>query len=163
MGVPYAPDDRLILTPEETAMVHDADLAAYGGMFAAAAPVIGSGRAFIGGQDGAMAMWNPRDESSAYNTLIAFENATDPDRAWREGLEAAKAGGATVFGVGLVEERYDWGTPDRLAKHRLDLEYVEFVWARRFDDVQPSSLDDAARLQPGVEIVTKGLDPGVVA
>ena len=163
MGVSEVLDDRLVLTPDESAMIHDADLAAYGGMFAAAAPAIGSGRAFVGGDNAAMAMWNPRDESSAYNTLIAFEYAADPDEAWREARAAAKAGGAKVFGVGLVEERYAWGTPERLAEHQLELEYEELVWARRLDGTRPEYLDRAAVFPPGVEIITDRLDPVVVA
>lgn len=163
MTVLDRPDERLILTPEEAAAVHTADLAAYGGMFAAASPVIGSGRAFIGGAHGAMAMWNPRDESSAYNTLISFETADDPDRAWQEGRAAAKAGGATVFGVGLIEECYAWGTPARLAEHQLELEYEELVWARRFDEDGSSPRDRPMELPPGIAILTDGLNREVVA
>src|SRR5215207_10089702 len=163
MGVSDVLDDRLVLTPDESAMIHDADLAAYGGMFAAAAPVIGIGLAFIGGDNGAMAMWNPRDESSAYNTLISFEHASDPDQAWREARAAAKAGGAKVFGVGLVEERYAWATPERLAEHQLELEYEELVWARHLGDGASEFLDRSAALPPGIEIVSDGLDHAVVA
>ncbi len=163
MSVGHGPEERLILTPEEASLVHHADLAAYGGMFAAATPTIGSGRAFIGGEHGAMAMWNPLDESSAYNTIIAFENADDPDSAWREGLAAATSGGASVFGVGLIEERYDWGTPERLAEFHLELEYEEFVWARRFHEGGPSPLDRPVALPHGIEIISAGLDPDTIA
>ena len=163
MTVPDQSDERLTLTPEEADGVHVADLAAYGGMFAAATPLIGSGRAFIGGTDRAMAMWNPRDESSAYNTLISFEYAEDPDQAWQDGKAAAKAGGATVFGVGIIEERYAWATPGRLADYHLELEYEEFVWARRFKDDRPSPLHRRESLSPGIEILSDGLDPELVA
>ena len=163
MAVPFRSDERLILSPEESAKIHRADLAAYGGMFTAAAPSTGSGRAFIGGEDGAMAMWNPRDESSAYNTLIAFEYAADPDEAWREARAAAKAGGAKVFGVGLIEESYAWATPERLAEHQLELEYEELVWARSLDDGASEFLDRSAALPPDIEIVSDGLDSAVVA
>lgn len=163
MSITENPAERLSLTPEEAARIHRADSAAYGGMFAAAAPVIGSGRSFVGGQTGAMAMWNPRDESSAYNTVIAFECADDPDGTWREARAAAKAGGATVFGVGLVEERYGWGTPERLAAHQLELEYEELVWARRLDDDGQSPADCPVPLPADIEIVADGLDREVMA
>jgi GNAT superfamily N-acetyltransferase len=162
MTLPREPDERLVLTPEEFSRVHSADVAAYGGMFAAAAPAIGSGRAFVDGKHGAMAMWNPRDESSAYNTLIAFEHASHPDQAWEEARVAAKAGGATVFGVGLIEERYAWGTPERLAEHHLELEYEELVWAHRFGD-GPIPLDESPARPTGIEIITDGLDREVIA
>jgi len=157
---------------EDVHRLHLADLAAYGGMFTAAGPSLGSGRAFVGGPRAAMAMWKPADESSAYNALIGFEAAPDPDAAWAEGLAAARAGGALVFGVGLVEERYSWGSPEQLAAHGLELEYEELVWVRPLGagdpDLATASGETSAQgraLWPtrNLEIVTEGVDPGVLA
>jgi ribosomal protein S18 acetylase RimI-like enzyme len=111
--------------------LHAADHFAYGSMFDAAGGRVGSGRAFVGG---AMAMWNPRDESCAYNCLIAFECAADPDRTWQEGRAAALAGGARVFGVGVTPARADWATPETLTELGLVWEYEELVWARWLDE-----------------------------
>jgi len=156
----------MTLTPEETHRLHLADLAAYGSMYLAATDRIESGRAFIGGPDAAMAMWNPADESSAYNTLIGFEAASDPDAAWAAGLAAAREGGARVFGVGLIEARYGWGTPERIMAERLELEYEELVWARTLVRGMPSTPDETREPggpPSGVEIVTWGIDSDVLA
>lgn len=157
--------DSMTLTQEETHRLHLADLAAYGSMFHAATDRVGSGRAFIGGPNSAMAMWNPADESSAYNTLIGFEAAPDPDAAWAAGLAAARAGGARVFGVGLIEERYAWGTPERIMAERLELEYEELVWARTLVPGTLAANDETRESsgQPsGVAIVTQGFGSGVL-
>lgn len=160
------------LSRDDERRLHAADLAAYGSMFTAGATTVGSGRAFVGAPGGAMAMWNPRDESSAYNTLIGFEWAPDPDAAWAEGLAAARAGGAAVFGVGLTEERYGWGTPERLLAAGLKLEYEELVWTRAIgagascasgwvdSDSVPESHTGECR---GLEIVTTGFDQALLA
>jgi GNAT superfamily N-acetyltransferase len=122
---PFVPD------PATAARLHAADLFAYASMFDAAGPRLGAGRALV---DGAMAMWNPHDESCGYNCLIAFEAAPDPEATWQTGLAAARAGGARVFGVGVTPERAAWATPDKLAEHGLTWEYEEIVWARWLDE-----------------------------
>ncbi len=149
--------DALIaeLRADERERMHHADIAAYGAMYRAGAATIGSGCADV---NGALAMWNPGDESAAYNCLIAFETAPDPDRTWAMGEAAARAGGARVFGVGVTPERRDWATAHRLAALGLTYEYEEIVWAHR--------LNGSEALPPVPEAVTlrtEGIDPVLFA
>lgn len=123
-------EEPFVCDPETAARLHAAELHAYGRMFDAAGPETGAGRALV---DGALAMWNPQDESCAYNCLVCFEAAPDPDRAWARGRAAAVAGGARIFGVGVTPERAAWATPERLAANGLEWEYEEVVWARWLD------------------------------
>ncbi len=158
------PDPKqFTLSRRDAARIHAADLAGYGGMFATGETTRGSGRAFVGGPDGAMAMWNPGDESAAFNTVIGFEHAADPDQAWADALQAARSGGASVFGIGLVEECSAWATPDQLAAYGLEVEYEEVVWARPIDESTVANLRFAAALADGVELVTDGIDTDVLA
>lgn len=143
------------LRHDERERMHHADIAAYGAMYRAGAATIRSGSASI---DGALAMWNPGDESAAYNCLIAFETAPDPDRTWEMGEAAARAGRAHVFGVGITPERRDWATAHRLAGLGLTLEYEEFVWARRL-----RSLDALPPIADGVTLRSDGIDPVLFA
>lgn len=147
-------DEQPIFEYQTAARLHAADLFAYGSMFEAAGPTLGAGRAFI---DEAMAMWNPRDESCAYNTLIAFEAAPDPDRVWTAARALALAGGARVFGVGVTPERADWATPANLAALGLEWEYEEVVWTRRLDPADGPLPEPVA--PPGVDLRTDDLDP----
>ncbi len=135
--------------------LHRADIAAYGALFRAGGTTIGSGCADA---DGALAMWNPGDDSAAYNCLLVFEAAPDPDRAWAKGEAAARAGGALVFGVGITPERREWATPRRLADRGLSLEYEERVWARRLD-----ATGGPAPLPQGVTLRTGSIDPDLFA
>ncbi len=135
--------------------MHHADVAAYGAMYRAGAATIGSGCANV---DGALAMWNPGDESAAYNCLIAFETAPDPNRTWAVGEAAARTGGARVFGVGITPERRSWATSHRLAALNLTYEYEELVWARRLDDEQALPLVPEA-----VVLRTEGIEPTLFA
>lgn len=154
-------DKRFTLSHSLRTRLHAADLFAYGGMFAAAGPTTGSGRAFVAEPGTAMAMWNPADESCAYNTLLGFEYATDLDAAWAEGRAAARAGHARVFGVGVMEESAAWATPDRLAAEGLEIEYEEFVWGRPLDPGFAPLPDPAS--PPGVLLMTDDLDPAQFA
>lgn len=145
----------LELRPAERERIHAADIAAYGAMFRAGAATVGSGCVEI---DGALAMWNPQDESAAYNCLFDFETAPNPDSTWSAGEAAARAGGARVFGVGITPERRGWATPDRLRSRELTHEYEELVWARHLD--QPM---ERQMLPPGLAIHTEGLEPKLFA
>ena len=145
----------LELRQAERARIHAADIAAYGTMFRAGAATVGSGCVEI---DGALAMWNPQDESAAYNCLLEFEAAPDPDAAWIAGEAAARAGGARVFGVGITPERRGWATPDRLRSRGLIHEYEELVWARHLDEPI-----ERRTLPPGLAIHTEDLDPELFA
>ena len=143
-----------VLDRATVARLHAAELHAYGRMFDAAGPSIGAGQAMV---DGALAMWNPRDESCAYNCLVCFEVAPDPDRAWALGRAAAVAGGAHVFGVGVTPDRAAWVTPEKLAANGLEWEYEEIVWARRLDE-RDGSLPQPI-MPSGLEIATDDVDP----
>ncbi len=138
---------RADLQPEDRNRMHHADIAAYGAMYRAGGATTGSGCVTV---DGALAMWNPGDESAAYNCLIAFEAAPDPDRAWEAGEAAARTGGARVFGVGITHERRNWATLNRLAALGLTHEYEEFVWARRLGGAEAlPAVPGAVALQTG--------------
>ena len=141
------PPVEALPSPRDLARLHAADVAAYGQMYRAAG-ALGAGCAVI---DGALAMWNPGDESAAYNCLVGFEEAPDPDAAWAAAEAAARAGGARVFGVGINPPRHDWATSERLAALGLVPEYPEAVWFRRLAGGRPP-----VSLPPGVQLRTEG-------
>lgn len=132
------------------------DLATYTSLYQAAADRLGTGCLTI---DGALAIWNPGDDDPAYNYLTSFEAAADPDRTWARGLDAARAGGARVFGVGITAERDDWAQPERL--DRLDLTYAEdeLVWTATI----PAAPVEMPPLAPEIVIDREGFDADTFA
>ena len=145
---------RIELDAGELARLHAADLASYGSMYKAAAP-IGAGCRLV---DGALAMWNPRDESVAYNCFVDLEVAPDPDTAWAAGEAAARSGGAPVFGLGVNPPLRRWATMERLAALGLTFEYEEIVWVRRL----PRELAPPP-LPAGVQLHVDDVDPDLFA
>ena len=123
-------------------------VAAYADLYTAGEMSSGTGLARI---DGGLAIWNPHDESPAYNCLTAFEAVPDPGRAWAAGRAAAVAGGARVFGVWVTPERRGWASPERLAALGLTYAEDEFVWVRALDGPRPDPSPP-----PGLELATQG-------
>jgi ribosomal protein S18 acetylase RimI-like enzyme len=149
-------DDLDELGPRARERLHEVDQAAYRAMYCAAAADLGTGTAPV---DGALAIWNPRDEDPSFNYLTGFEVAPDPDHAWERGLAAARAGGARVFGVGITEERAAWATPERMARLGLVYDADEIVWAARLDAAAVGS----APTTPGIELLTGGFEAATFA